>query len=324
MFAQFVVGHYNNQHSNTATMSTHLHANDDGDDDDDFALFETSKGSSLTALKFQDTEITISSSFEFLESLANRKRQTNHESQTQKENSLNDNNTYIENNKNNNNNTAIPRSDEEDKNAIESPNKRIRLDVSQTVKREQVQPSKQSNTDNNDTMDVRKENEILSTTSSDKANKIDIKDDTSWNSGAENEDDEVSDDGNEEERKDSVLVEPLASTSITATIELARRRAFLSKISAAANEERWDLHRYNEEGRALTQKEVFRELSHKFHGIAPSIGKRDKRLKREVKERKQRDANADVQGKADRLSHITESLQRPFIVIDSKTHNPGV
>jgi hypothetical protein len=121
-----------------------------------------------------------------------------------------------------------------------------------------------------------------------------------------------------EELDKSMLAEPLASDSITATIELARRRAFLSKISAAAKDELWDIQRYDEQGRALTQKEAFRELSHRFHGMLPGIGKRDKRLKRDMKERKQRETTNDVQSKADKLTKITETLQRPFILLNTE------
>lgn len=98
--------------------------------------------------------------------------------------------------------------------------------------------------------------------------------------------------------------EPLAASSISSALELARRRAYIQPNKSAKQKQgatqsssgadnvieigsRFNLDRYDAYGRKLNEKEAFRALSHVFHGHKAGLVKTEKRLRRVAKEQQQ-------------------------------------
>jgi U4/U6.U5 tri-snRNP-associated protein 1 len=85
--------------------------------------------------------------------------------------------------------------------------------------------------------------------------------------------------------------EPLAAQGLAATLALLQRKGQLNQgeqSSGRAKDERVDTGRFtgvriehrDDFGNLLTQKEAFRQLSYKFHGMAPSTKKKEKLIRK--------------------------------------------
>ena len=71
-------------------------------------------------------------------------------------------------------------------------------------------------------------------------------------------------------------------------LQRAREAAALPSGEHEGKKFDFNLDKYDEFGRKMTPKEAFRDLCHKFHGIEPGKGKKDKRLRQYQEEMKQK------------------------------------
>ena len=72
----------------------------------------------------------------------------------------------------------------------------------------------------------------------------------------------------------------------------------------------------------MTPKEAFRDLCHKFHGIEPGKGKKDKRLRQyqeEIKAKKAAEESSKMSA-ADKMKHVQEIQASPLVVLSGKVH----
>lgn len=84
----------------------------------------------------------------------------------------------------------------------------------------------------------------------------------------------------------------------------------------------FNLDKFDEFGRKMTPKEAFRDLCHKFHGIEPGKGKKDKRLRQyqeEIKAKKAAEESSKMSA-ADKMKHVQEIQASPFVVLSGKVH----
>jgi U4/U6.U5 tri-snRNP-associated protein 1 len=82
------------------------------------------------------------------------------------------------------------------------------------------------------------------------------------------------------------------------------------------------LTRKDEFGRIMTPKEAFRQFCHNFHGIQPSQGSKEKRLRQVAREfsQKRRDAS---EGVGQMMTKMQESSKTPFLTLDGTVVKPG-
>jgi len=86
------------------------------------------------------------------------------------------------------------------------------------------------------------------------------------------------------------------------------------------------LDRFDEFGRKMTPKEAFRELCHKFHGIFPSRGKQEARLKQWHEEQaslKVSEGDTPLSA-ADSLRAATQRTATPFVVLSGSVRSSQV
>ena len=97
----------------------------------------------------------------------------------------------------------------------------------------------------------------------------------------------------------------------------ARARGGGDSLGRAGEGQKFDfnLDKFDEFGRKMTPKEAFRDLCHKFHGIEPGKGKKDKRLRQyqeEITAKKAAEESSKMSA-ADKMKHVQEIQASPFV-----------
>ena len=107
-------------------------------------------------------------------------------------------------------------------------------------------------------------------------------------------------------------------------LALMRAREAAAIPSGEFEGRKFDFHldKFDEFGRKMTPKEAFRDLCHKFHGIEPGKGKKEKRLRQyqeEIKAKKAAEESSKMSA-ADKMKHVQEIQASPFVVLSGKVH----
>eukprot|EP01027_Heterolobosea_sp_BB2_P027053 GEZU01042246.1.p1 GENE.GEZU01042246.1~~GEZU01042246.1.p1 ORF type:complete len:608 (+),score=243.58 GEZU01042246.1:939-2762(+) len=133
----------------------------------------------------------------------------------------------------------------------------------------------------------------------------------------------------EEELEEVIPDEPIVAKGLGAALAFAQQHGMLAKTDEYVGRNRdkavLDVNKPDDEikleyrdkfGRLLTQKEAFRELSHKFHGKLPGKNKQDKLRKKYLQElEKKKLASQDNTDVVEALRKTTEATQQPYVVL---------
>ena len=135
----------------------------------------------------------------------------------------------------------------------------------------------------------------------------------------------------------AIELQPLASSSMAAALNLLKGSGDLSQTDSrlagrakdarkqdpAARDFDVKIDYHDEFGRKLTQKEAFRQLNYRFHGIAPGLKAQEKRLR--TLEREAQHANTGMMGEntgaMQNLLHVQKATGSAHVTVSSSYKN---